>query len=150
MRGSVFFSRTSLAAMPTPSRSSDWNISRACCCVMPIVSNPRESLRRPQPRMHFTPQLCCGASALNLIPGKRSGRGCKLERPDARNQPKFSALAEIEFQAALIGLIEREINVFAQIGFEGARGKIQFQRGAVGNLRDARQAVFFRGGEVRH
>src|SRR5260370_40037825 len=128
MRGSVLFLRTALAAMQTPSRSSDWNISRACCCVMPIVSNLRDHLAANDSRLHFTPQLCCGASALPFIPGRRSGCGCKLDRPGARNQPKFSALAEIEFQAALIGFIERKINVIAQIGFEGARGKIQLQR----------------------
>src|SRR5260370_38586275 len=131
MRGSVFFLRTSLAAMPTPSRSSDWNISRACCCVMPIVSNLRDHLAANDSRLHFTPQLCCGASALHFTPGKRSGCGCKLHRPGTRNQPKCSALAELDTQAPLIGFIDRESTITAHLGRADARRQIQCTRGGV-------------------
>src|SRR5579863_161150 len=39
MRGSFFLRRTSLAAIPTASRSSELKKSRASCCVMPISLN---------------------------------------------------------------------------------------------------------------
>src|SRR5271169_6251567 len=102
MRGSFFCSRTWCAAIPTPTRSSDCNISSACCLVIPTTSFlPLDS----------TPPRGC-QFRLPLSAHRRTGQ---LDLFYSRDQCDFRRQAEVAPQSLKILRIQCVINVLDQV-----------------------------------
>src|SRR5712692_12024145 len=135
MRGSFFFLRTWCAAMPMPTRSSERNISSASCRLIPIQL-PANLGRRTN------------SSRVARLDAGVTGRRGQLERLEARDQPRFGALPEIHVEPFAILRIERIIDIFSEIALERPGRQVELERGALGNLCDARHAIFLRGQKV--
>src|SRR5713101_319498 len=132
MRGSFFFLRTWCAAMPIPTKSSERNISSASCWLIPIKLSANLGRRTNSSRVA---RLDAGVA----------GRRGQLERPEARDQPRFGAPPEVEVEPFTILRIERKVDVFTEIALERPGRQVELERRALSNLCDARHAIFLRG-----
>src|SRR6266849_6210966 len=132
MRGSFFFLRTWFAAMPMPTKSSERNISIASCWLMPIQL-PANLGRRTN------------SSGVARLDAGVTGRRGQLERPEARDQPRFGAPPEIEVEPFTILRIERKVDVFSEIALERPGRQVELERRALGDLLNSRHAIFLRG-----
>src|SRR5713226_8720751 len=132
MRGSFFFLRTRCAAMPMPTRSSERNMSSASCWLIPIKL-PANLGRRTN------------SSRVAQIDAGVTGRRGQLERPEARDQPRFGAPPEIHVEPFTILRIERKIDVFTEIALKRPRRQVELERRALGDLINSCHAIFLRG-----
>src|SRR6266852_2512389 len=135
MRGSFFFLRTWCAAMPMPTRSSERNISSASCWLIPIKLLANLGRRTNSSRVA---RLDAGVAGL---------RG-QLERPEARDQPRFGAPPEIHVEPFTILRIERKVDVLAQVALERPGRQVELERRALGDLIHSRHAIFLRSQKV--
>src|SRR5579864_9232517 len=171
-RGSVFLRRTSIAAMPMPTRSSERNRSSASCCVSPIANPslipdaatslrldghlPRAVVARVFRRGGFLRnwrQTLASEEArykrrYKNLPRDPHAVG-KFHFARSRNQSGPRTLLIIPPQARQILLIQRKINVLSQIALQFARGNFQLQGRALGDFANARQAIIARGLKIR-
>jgi hypothetical protein len=68
----------------------------------------------------------------------RRWRGGEFDRTLVRYQFRRARQTIEEIEAGEIFVVERIVDIFAQVGFERARWQIEFERGALGDVRDVR------------
>src|SRR5229473_4184567 len=138
-RGSFFFRRIWCAAMPRPTRSSDSSISRACCFVSAKMFPYGVSASIVTKTFCELARMISLTGAQHAAPLQLRSLGFRrgpFERFRSGDQAVFCGIGEIQFQAAPIFRIEREINVVAQVRFERVGRQFHFLLRVEANFRD--------------
>src|SRR5690242_9201191 len=116
--------------MPTPSRSSERSISRACASVKPMPFDSSIKLER----MHLQ------KSPLALR---------EFDFLYARDQPDFMRKAVKKFQPPAVFLIQRIIDIFSQVNLHRLGLQPQPARVLAGDVLNVLEAIVSRGFKIR-